>query len=470
VFLVLSLFLIQFNSNILHTDLVDNFDIMDNPVVFEYSASTSGFLSVVVRSSEPNTDLTLFAKGPNCFFLDIPGSSYDSDVEGYTGYEQAIFNIPGSGKYYIVISPYSQLGSENNVEILSWFYPSDDFIDDKTIPIIEERTISDLENIHGSLNSMTPLAIFNVENFDNNNNLLIGSVEASEDVMLEVYDGDNPIDYVFQSDQDLDGNAGNEEIVFFSKTSNPIFVLRAYDVITDNEIFYDFNIELFKPEEEIHTSEIYENYIDPENGIDKIIYYFDAPSQGIYEINLRGEEGDLILQALSPDSSYYSDIDYDGNAAFENLILQPGIYYIIVSNHPESYEPADFALSIISHEDKDASRDNALELTLGEKTFDTLSVVNFDYIDYYSFTSKNDGEYLVEVIGTEFIGDLILTVEDMDGNIIETSDQDFNGDYTNELIVVNLDEGNKIYINVTPYMDEESIGEDCPYSIIVIKE
>lgn len=471
-FLILSLFLIQYNSNVLFTDIVDNFTIKDNPVMYEYSASTSGFLSVVVRCSEPDADLTVLAKGPNCIFLDISGSSSDSDVEGNTGYEQAIFNIPGSGKYYIIISPYSQFVTETNVEILAWFYPSDHFINNIPIPTIEENTIRDLENIHGSLNPLSPLAIFNVEDFDNNNNLLFGFVEASEDVILEVYNENDPINYIFQSDQDLNGNSGNEEIIFFSKTSEPIFVIKSYDIITDNEIFYDFNIEFFKPEEEIkiNNSKVYENYIDPENGINRIIYYFDAPSSGIYEINLRGEDGDLILQALSTDSSYYSDIDYDGNAAFENLVLQPNQYYIIISNHPDSYEPSDFALSIVIHEDDDASRDNAFGLTLGEKLIDTLSVENFDYLDYYSFTANNDGEYLVEVIGSDFIGDLILTVEDKDGNVIEVSDQDFNGDYTNELIVVNLEKQDKIYIFVAPYRDEESIGEDCPYSIIVTKE
>jgi len=380
---LITLILVQLTTYPLPENFVESYTITDNPLVLEYNAYSRGFLSIVARCEDPSADITINGRGPNSPYLFLSGGGSDADVSGNTGFEQTIFDIPGPGKYYIIINPYETFVSEQKLNVLSWFYQDEEIISETDIPEVEINTIKDLSDINGQIDNTAPLAVYQMESYDNENNFIFGRVEANEDVILELYLPDDPLNYIYQSDFDYEENAGNEEFIFLSSSDQPIFVIRPYANI-ESEIFYNFNVDVIRPDENLtisNGSAIDEAFIDPQAGQNRFTYSFMAPSNGITEINVRGEGGDLILNAYSTDTVYYSDMDIDGNTAYERLILSPGKYMLEVTNQPSYLEPVDFILEATFHEDKNAIAENSIELSLGVKHSDVLSPDSFDYID-----------------------------------------------------------------------------------------
>ncbi len=470
--LLISLILVQLTTYPIPENYVESYTITNNPLIFEYHAYSRGFLSVVARCEDPSADITIYGRGPNSLYLFLSGGSSDADVSGNTGYEQTIFDIPGPGKYYIIINPYESFITKQTLNVLSWFYHDEVIISEIEIPEIEINIIKDLSDITGHIDNVSPLAVYQIESYDNKNNFIFGRVEANEDVILELYLPENPLNYVYQSDFDYDGNAGNEEILFLSSSDQPIFIIRPYANI-ESEIIFNFSVDIIHPDENLvisNGSAIDEAFIDPQMGQNRFTYSFNAPSNGITVINIRGEGGDLILNAYSSDTVYSSDMDIDGNTAYESLILSPGKYMLEITNQPSNLEPVDFVIEAIFHEDKNATAENSIELSLGVKNSDILSPDSFDYIDYFKFIATNPGIFHVETMGLSGYGDLILSVENREGVEISYSDQDLNGDCLSEMCEVELQPNEIIYIKVSPYYEYESDFETCPYSIVITKE
>ncbi|MGC9365688.1 MAG: hypothetical protein ACP5FK_01405 [bacterium] len=470
-FIFLILLVAQLAPVILPIDVVDTYTIQNDPIIFEYKASSKGFLSVVARCKQSDGDIMILGRGPNSVYLNLQGGSEDSDVGGNYGFEQTIFNIPGAGTYYVMIVPYSSFDQPQSVDVMAWFKNDIELIPTQSIPMVIKEKIQDLEEVEAQLSGLYPLAVYEMESYDNFNHLLLGRVEASEDVILELYSPDNPAVYVYQSDYDLEGNAGIEQITMMSETENPIFVIRPYN-FPENEIFYNFQVEAIPADIELTLSQGKaedEGYVDPQTGLDRMLYSVTCPQEGILVVDLHGENGDLILNAYSMDTMISSDYDYEDDLGREKLVLFPGEYLLEVISQPSNMEPIDYMIYATIHRDQDASYSGAVQLDLGVKHQDQISAASYDFLDYYYFQCPQDGQYIIETMGTDYIGDLILTVENSDGEILSTSDQDINGDYTYEQCVVDLNSGDRIYIKVEPYYEYQEDIQDCQYNIAITR-
>ncbi|MBN2363111.1 hypothetical protein JXL83_03155 [candidate division WOR-3 bacterium] len=449
------------------------YSIKDEPLYFSFEAQRSGYLSVVVKASDDNTDLTLTGRGPNTYFLDMSPAVVDIDAGGNTGTEQAVFTIQSPGTYYLIVNPYSALTEEKNFEVLAWFYETGELIETSGMITVAERNINDMENLSGNLNLSEPIQIFIPQNYDASSNLIYVRAEASEDIMLELYSPENPLSYILQSDYDLEGNLGIEELLYYSGKEKPLIVVRPYQITDTTEIFFNVYFETVPEDDKLTLSSnkaVDESFIDPDNNALSYVYSVSIPEDGLSEVNLSSDDADLVLMAFSDDTMYYSDNDFDGNTGHEKLILPGGKYYIVVTNNPNSRQYSDFTIEVLHHQDRDASRTNATTLKLGVRSNGDLSYGNFDFQDYFVFTADQKATYTFEVQGLTGEGDLIMAVEASDGESLLYSDIDNNGDPTNEICTIELDRGQKVYVKIYPYSDYDGVFTDCGYFLIVTME
>ncbi len=465
--------LISLTMNQLPVGETADFFIEDKPVYFYFEADSRGYLSVVIKSSDFETDLTLSGRGPNTFFLEMSPSVIDIDAGGNTGAEQAVFTIPSPGTYYIIANPYSALPERKEFSVLSWFYATDELIGITSPLNVLERPIGDLENVSGYLNQTQPIAIFEPGDYDLDKNLIYARAEANGDIMLELYLPSNPLSYLLQSDYDLEGNAGIEEILYYSAEEKPLIIVRPYGLTDTGEIFFNIYFELLSEDDNLVLSSnkaFDEAYLDPEKNIFAYIYSLSLPLEGMSVVNLLSEDADLVLFAFSGDSMFLSDNDLDGILGKERLVLPGGKYFIVIANNPNSRQYTDFNIEAVHHPDRDASRANANPIVLGARSNNQLSFDEFDFVDYFVFTADRKATYTIETQGTTGEGDLVIQVEDLSGEVIASSDIDNNGDPTNELCTIELDRGQKVYVKVYPYTDYDGFFTDCIYYVIVTME
>ncbi|MBN1149593.1 hypothetical protein JXA84_00035 [candidate division WOR-3 bacterium] len=449
------------------------YTIKDEPVYFSFEAQTTGYLSMVVKSDENNTDLTITARGPNTFFLDMTPSVIDIDAGGNTGLEQALFTIPSPGVYYFIVNPYTPLNNDQQFVMFSWFHETNNLIDFTEPIIIEENSIEDMQNLSGTLNTTKPLAVFQPRGYDGEKNLAFFRVEASEDVVFELYSEDNFVSYLLQSDLDIEGNAGIEELLYFTGSKKAFAVVKPYSLSDTTEIFFNLYFEALPPDDKLLLSSnqaVDEAYIDPENNSMAYIYELTIPDDGLSEVNLSSDDADMVLMAFSEDTFYVSDYDIDGNTGEEKLILTGGEYFMVVTNNQNSRQYADFTIEVVHHQDTDASRSNAIPLKLGIRNNGEITYENFDFQDYYVFTADQKATYTIESMGLTGEGDLIMSLENENGELLQQSDIDNNGNPTNEICTIELDRGDKIFVKVYPYAEYEGLFTDCQYYIVLTME
>jgi hypothetical protein len=193
-------------------------------------------------------------------------------------------------------------------------------------------------------------------------------------------------------------------------------------------------------------------------------YTFTARSAGVLSAAVQGS-GDLVLQLLDEDGQTFPDgtadrdlNDKPGTELLSVTIGEPGTYRVRV--RVQSGNSSDFQIAgaflpfppFARPSDPDRRPGQARMLQPGKPHEDTLDPANGDGWDWFAFKVAESGSLVVltrPLDGTD--ADLVLEVF-TDGEFsraVDRSDQDLQGNASNESVTINVTAGQVVHVKVS---------------------
>ncbi len=407
------------------TDLIDVVD----PVDLQEGIDGAAALSVgVLLNGEFNED-------GEAYLLDIYTASFysitsmgDLDLDGilstvtgqFISYNDDISDIDYNFKILVYLEPGTYLvGVTASEDTTSGTYQL----------LVEATTVVHVSEI--AMNSMISDDIFN--GVTNTVEFIVpsdGDVQLYTDSFFDTYGAiyDSNGDIVAEND---DGENGDDFYIDVFLESGTYFIeisgAGEYDV-GNYELFYDFiqdeivyitvGLDSFVASSvERHGAEYFELTIT--EAVTVNIY-----SEGNYDL-----EGDIYVSKSATYPFEYNDDGGEGyNFLFDNLYLEPGVYYIRVSSL--DYTLADYELHVDTVEETPAAGDgDDFTIDLNTTASKTLSTGG---IDVYTIVVATEGELMVYLF-SEFNSYGIIY--DADGDIIAEDDNGPAGSYDEDFVI-----------------------------------
>jgi len=183
----------------------------DVPASYGFQAQSAGVLTVVVRSMD-DTDLFLLVTDSDGQPL-VEGRS-DQDLGGDTGAEQFAVTIPRAGRYQVHVESFGGGGGPFKLGV-SWLpfpdlaLPADpDGSPGSALPITLDMGSRE-DSIDGESGDFWDWFVLKVEKAGT---LTVATRAQEGDLVLEAFEPDSFTDALERSDQDLQGNGGNEAV------------------------------------------------------------------------------------------------------------------------------------------------------------------------------------------------------------------------------------------------------------------
>jgi hypothetical protein len=191
-------------------------------------------------------------------------------------------------------------------------------------------------------------------------------------------------------------------------------------------------------------------------------YTFTAKSPGLLSVVLRGESQDLVLVVTDEDGQTLiggeSDSDIGGNVSSEQLAIgigAAGSYRVMVESRGDStnFKIGSTFLAfpdLAQTPDPDGSPRSARSIPAGKGLDETLNPGTGDAIDWFSFKATESGTVTAVTRGTDK-GDLVLEAFDATNfrKASGRSDQDLQGNGSNESVSATVKAGQSVYFRVT---------------------
>jgi len=185
-------------------------------------------------------------------------------------------------------------------------------------------------------------------------------------------------------------------------------------------------------------------------------YRFDAQGPGLLTVAVRAKEGDdMTIEVYSPSGTQLArcDIDFGGNTGAEHLALPipaEGSYRVVVQPLGNG-GPFWMGASFLAFEELEsvapAGPEDAEELTPGQAQEATLQGPE----TWFTYTAPASGLLMFSTSAEQ--GDLVIEAY-YDGAFdqqVQYSDQDRNGSGANERILMDLVEGQTVYLKVRSF-------------------
>jgi hypothetical protein len=194
----------------------------DSPAVFSFDANAAGVLTVVARALD-ETDLVLMVTDGDG--QPLPDGRSDQDLGGNSGAEQFAITLPRAGAYRIQVESFG--GSGGSFEIgLSWLpYPA------LALPADPDGSPGTANLI--SLGQDTRSDLIDPANGDHWDWFVLKADKAGTvtvttraeegDLILEAFSPGEFGDALERSDQDLQGNGGNEAVTLVVEAGDEFF-------------------------------------------------------------------------------------------------------------------------------------------------------------------------------------------------------------------------------------------------------
>lgn len=185
-------------------------------------------------------------------------------------------------------------------------------------------------------------------------------------------------------------------------------------------------------------------------------YRFDAEGPGLLTVAVRAKEGDdMTIEVYAPSGALMAscDIDFGGNTGAEHLavpIPAEGSYRVVVQplgNGGPFWMGASFLAFAELESVAPAGPDDAAELTPGQAQEAALQGPE----TWFTYTAPSNGLLMFSTSADR--GDLVLEAyyEGAFDQQVQYSDQDRNGSGANERILMDLAQGQTVYLKVRSF-------------------
>jgi len=178
------------------------------PAVYDFSADSAGFLTVVARAVG-ETDLVLVLADSTG--QPLPDGRSDQDLMGDTGAEQTVFTVPRAGDYQVRVETFS--GGGDFRILASWmpFADAEQAADPDGNPE-GARVLTPGSPVQDSIDPATGDAWDWFKVTAESGGIITVATESEGDLALEVF-AEGAYDQAMErSDQDMQGSTGNESL------------------------------------------------------------------------------------------------------------------------------------------------------------------------------------------------------------------------------------------------------------------
>jgi len=212
----------QTQGNLVSGTLLEGSTGGEDHATYAFEAESAGVLTIVVRSLD-ETDLVLLVTDSDG--QPLPNGRSDQDLGGDSGAEQFAATLPGAGKYQVRVETFG--GSQASFKIgASWLpfpdlaVPADpDGSPSSAIRIrVGQETRSDA--IDGAKGDYWDWFVLEAEN---GGTLTVATRAEAGDLILEAFSSGEFSEALESSDQDLQGNGGNEALTLVVEAGEQFF-------------------------------------------------------------------------------------------------------------------------------------------------------------------------------------------------------------------------------------------------------
>lgn len=183
----------------------------DSPATYLFTAESAGVLTVVVRALE-DTDLVLLVTDSDG--QPLPNGRSDQDLGGNSGAEQFAVTLPRSGEYRVRVESFG--GGEGSFQVgVSWLpfpdlaLPADPDGSPGSATALQVGQESRTDSIDGSSGDFWDWYLLKAEEAGT---LTVTTRAETGDLVLEAFEEGEFTQALERSDQDLQGNGGNEAV------------------------------------------------------------------------------------------------------------------------------------------------------------------------------------------------------------------------------------------------------------------
>ena len=212
----------QTQGNLVSGTLLEGSTGLEDSATYAFEAESAGVLTIVVRSLD-ETDLVLLVTDSDG--QPLPNGRSDQDLGGDSGAEQFAATIPRAGKYQVRVETFG--GSQASFKVgVSWLpfpdlaVPADP--DGSPSSAIRIRVGQETRNdaIDGAMGDSWDWFVLAAER----GGVLTVATRAEEgDLILEAFSGGEFSEALESSDQDLQGNGGNEALTLVVEAGEQFF-------------------------------------------------------------------------------------------------------------------------------------------------------------------------------------------------------------------------------------------------------
>jgi hypothetical protein len=194
----------------------------EEPSIFGFEAETAGVLTIVVRSAD-ETDLFLLVTDFDG--QPLPDGRSDQDLGGDSGAEQFAVTLPRAGKYQVRVETFGGEGGEFKIGV-SWLpfpdlaVPAD--LDGSPSGAVRLRVGQETRSdaLDGAKGDFWDWFVLKA---DKGGTLTLATRADEGDLVLEAYSPGEFGEALERSDQDLQGNGGNEAVTLVVRAGEEFF-------------------------------------------------------------------------------------------------------------------------------------------------------------------------------------------------------------------------------------------------------
>jgi hypothetical protein len=195
----------------------------ETPAIYEFPAESAGVLTIVVRSAG-ETDLFLLVTDADG--QPLPEGRSDQDLGGDSGAEQFAVTLPRAGKYQVRVETFGGGGSGAFKIGVSWLpfpglaMPADPDGSPSSATRIRVGQDQRTDALDGSTGDHWDWFVFKAEK---GGTLTVATRADEGDLILEAFSPGEFAEALERSDQDLQGNSGNEAITLVVEVGDEFF-------------------------------------------------------------------------------------------------------------------------------------------------------------------------------------------------------------------------------------------------------
>ena len=194
----------------------------DMPATYRFEAETAGVLTIVVRASD-ETDLFLLVTDSDGQAL--PNGRSDQDLGGDSGAEQFAVTLPRAGSYRIRVETFGGGAGPFKIGVAWLSFP------DLSVPADPDGSPGSALRLQVGQDTRTDAIDgekgdywdWYVMKLEQSGTLTVATRAQEGDLVLEAFQPDQFTEAMERSDQDLQGNGGNEAVTLVVKAGEEYF-------------------------------------------------------------------------------------------------------------------------------------------------------------------------------------------------------------------------------------------------------